>query len=436
MAGTRLLVVSTFFVPFSAWVYICMSCGLKEDLLWSKILRTVEYQNRLPDLPAAITIPPILLLVSEENSRDIWSQGLAESKRFRVKYLSGAKALCARRGEGVGNMDIRGVVVCGANFSKKDEPEIVIYSENLALFYPTNSSKQVRQFRSVFDNTGRPGWSTHPSKVQAKLWIHQNVPKVDRLSAFDSFVQWMDNHARYDVSCFDGLEIVQVDPSTNIERSNIVVPELIREVSSFTDKDPPSITLYVPLSNKTLLVGESSVSMGQHVISLLHDTEQIGELMISAMDYLIENVCWGISKDLIVSGKNQGDVNQFMESMLHLHQKVHGQASFVMDEANRIRGVLSTTPNPSTNALALYQQVVEKITNIPSEMLPNLLAELLSAQALIAEIEDDGSLRILPDFPLDQYAAIFAPLLFPLLLPVAVTFVREIKRLRGRTKKP
>jgi Phosphatidylinositol-glycan biosynthesis class S protein len=46
------------------------------------------------------------------------------------------------------------------------------------------------------------------------------------------------------------------------------------------------------------------------------------------------------------------------------------------------------------------------------------------------EMVDSVRFGMVPDFPYDQYAAIFAPLLFPLLIPAVLTTFREVKRYR------
>ena len=67
--------------------------------------------------------------------------------------------------------------------------------------------------------------------------------------------------------------------------------------------------------------------------------------------------------------------------------------------------------------------------------LADAMESLNRARVMLTNVQTDPLLAEPPDFPMEQYLAIFAPLLFPLLVPMLVTLLREYKQYRDKVKK-
>jgi hypothetical protein len=64
----------------------------------------------------------------------------------------------------------------------------------------------------------------------------------------------------------------------------------------------------------------------------------------------------------------------------------------------------------------------------------NVIDRLEQAEMVLLALRSDPSLLEPLDFAVDHYLAVFAPLLFPLLLPFIGGIIREIKRYRDKTR--
>ncbi|CAJ1932495.1 unnamed protein product [Cylindrotheca closterium] len=62
------------------------------------------------------------------------------------------------------------------------------------------------------------------------------------------------------------------------------------------------------------------------------------------------------------------------------------------------------------------------------------LQSLLQARAILEGAMGRNKDTMTPEFPLEHYAAVFLPLLFPLLLPLFTSFVKELKRFKEKVK--
>jgi len=131
----------------------------------------------------------------------------------------------------------------------------------------------------------------------------------------------------------------------------------------------------------------------------------------------------------------------FFYETLFFHRKLMSEYESTTRQAAKVQLILQEPPSAvvlSASAKQKFTKAVNLLQTCRDEAasgyFADALASLTKAQQLLSDLETDPAFAEPSDFPVEQYLAIFAPLLFPLLVPLFATLVREYKRYRKMTQ--
>jgi hypothetical protein len=154
---------------------------------------------------------------------------------------------------------------------------------------------------------------------------------------------------------------------------------------------------------------------------------------------IILHECWNLPLDIVVAN-DENDDGSDEEGLRTLYQVYNATMTRLMvhrlqEKARwlqyRIDHLHSTASVTSRRHRSSSNNDIGDHGGIQSAVRELLFRGRLEEARQLVESVRFG---MVPDFPYDQYAAIFAPLLFPLLLPVVLTTIREVKRYRQHHK--
>jgi hypothetical protein len=171
-----------------------------------------------------------------------------------------------------------------------------------------------------------------------------------------------------------------------------------------------------------------------------HHVSAIFAAVQDGLQRIILHDCWNLPLDIVVAENDDNDGGSDEEGLRTLHQVYNATMTRLMvqklqEKARwlqyRIDHLHSTASVKSRHRRSSSNSDIDDHGGIQSAVRELLFrGRLEEARQLI----DSVRFGMVPDFPYDQYAAIFAPLLFPLLLPVVLTTIREVKRYRKHHK--
>lgn len=264
-------------------------------------------------------------------------------------------------------------------------------------------------------------WTTWSSALQA--WI-QN-------SGFDSWPLWK---SAPETTVLIGGLLTEQSTLYSETNTSIVSVKVVEEIMSSTTRgskqQQPMLELVVYVPNKSPLLvlndkghrSEAVIVNGNRLVSIVqyHDDSAPEAAVAGTMSYLMPFLeTHGVSSDL----------EPWMErtASSYLHQastELHSTYRMLQSAQEEV----SITPEIDDQWLRAIQALQEGQAQFETKNWRRCMELLELCLVLLAAIRSDPSLIPALHFPIEHSLAIFAPLLFPLLLPMVAGLMREYKR--------
>ena len=495
MAGTRLLIIQSFLIPFLLYaVIVCFGFGffLHSDHRNSLAATTTEIApllwKRLTDAAWIYVALPILIHIPSTNQT-------TEMMRSEIKWTN--DAITALR-----TFPTRDPV------RDRNESCDAHSSERTRVAKGTKHSQKVTSMTLLFDQAVS-NWKEY--LLHTQIWIDrtnnqlQNVLLLSTLCPNMFPIELMDlyhtddlrniavsdhrsdlNHSyRYLSTTDHGLMTLLSSDEYKSEHVQHILLYVPSEATYFVTpnmllNDTASIEDIVQLSVGTepTIAAESRASCFFGIVNP-NENDNITTVLTTLLDQIYHQYFWNCLLDVDVVPNTLSDnataesylmlyyhrtFSKWYESlidrlestwleMLSLHQEhsmyVHeawSSTSLLIPAQNKLRILVtdflewkaSTTDSdglPSWLYRTNYQDTYERLKQIEESLVQlandvnNMRLTVKQSGTMIVDLD-----VVIHDLPIEQHLAIFGPLLFPLVVPLLITLVREYARLRKRQR--
>jgi hypothetical protein len=441
MAGTRLLLQISFLVELVVWVCITAYVGLSNDLLARKLgfvhdkrglLHDIDFHNK-----TVSEVEPVTVLCADSQVV-FWNSFMRPTDADKIRVVADTSGLLQQVCEDL-------VTAIAAAFSKYDvyicesvpaptATRMVIHNGTM-IWYARGLSQRQADWNQIYP--------VEPNnKMRHVLTIRLLYTKQDPLwmRRTRDIIDYLKGNRLEEYPCWKTRPTIEVmEAETDLLPTNASESVYhIRTDDKMIQTNHDDFVLTVVLSNHASTVfandqGQSATSFvrGKHTFAIVQPDTNISLLettLAQSLDYLIAT-CMNVPPDF-GSGSIVTD-----GSFPLLYSKIWHQRFVYKMRA------------PLTRALAREKQTILNLprsVHVDKDVVStwNQAAALLSrldsmdavqrAFELLASVRSHASLTHPLDFPPEQYAAIFSPLLLPLFLPLLAGVRREYRRYRGK----
>lgn len=156
-----------------------------------------------------------------------------------------------------------------------------------------------------------------------------------------------------------------------------------------------------------------------HLLTLLMDSEQESQSKWSGLSSVVG--LWLEKSAVSLSLDGTDDKDRLRQLQLTWHKSV-------IEDLEEWKSFLTADE---------YKSILITLGEYSSDEFAGRLQSIKQAQQILQDAVSRHHKTLLdPEFPLEHYAAIFFPLLFPLALPFLASFIKEMKRFKSKRKKP
>jgi len=443
MAGTRLLVHTTFLLEFLVLVVLAAYFGLirRQDLL-SVPLMQQQGRSLLQSVPVILSEPlstPAVTLAVSKGQQTHWESLVGKLKlaSHNVKVLDADDHMNVCEDPN-SKYDL---VICEEN---SDRSRLVIHNKTTVLYHNSVAAHESLLFPNKASR----------KELQLTLLVDQDT--YDWKIYTEAINRWMDERHLSAWPCLLGppkvnLKVVdfKAEPAAN-EKNQTFYRLDTRQIDQYLQhsrKGTLHAFLYVPSETSVLAVdtdGKAYSVMATEtelftIVPKATGDDDSFDVALERVVDMISSECMGVPKDLISLTESKTDDSSFPQWFLKLWYQDILQDTYrqVVKATLKERSLLLNTPRTvpiNENVAIRWMKAVEWIEIARNSTrigdYESALWKLDLAMKQIEELQKDPALLEPLDFPWDQYAAIFAPLLLPLLLPLLTGLVREIKRYR------
>jgi len=497
MAGTRLTIIATFLGPFVGWVALSVLTSLRDDLLWRRLVKhllpLLPATTNAAARPGAVNLTSLLLIDSTSSSSQQQQQQLplppltvvtaSTQVLFWESALRQQLPLLFATTQVVGAVDAEAfrrtcehptttaatatitedgdLWICEF-FHDSSNAMLSLTNDGAAVFYPTSSlSQRATDFGKIFPQQQQQQRSSSLQQ-QHEPWRLTVLLDGEIMPQWKEVVQqvdqWLLDHAgSFFDPCFDAsskwkVELALLDHASQ-KGVHLTTESIVNSLpSKILESDAPHAILYVLSSNdeEGIRIVDAGAADDNGATQQSSTLVAFGDSLLFAIAHpntiesslggLIDQVliqCLGIPTDNVALS---GSGAVFYEKLFY-YRKLSTDYQTVTRLAVKVQRILQELPasvDVPTSVTEKFFKAVEFLQETRGEAAQGYLSDALDSMAqarlLLRDVQTDPLLAEPPDFPLEQYMAIFAPLLFPLLVPMLATLVREYKRYRNKLR--
>jgi hypothetical protein len=398
MAGTRLYIISSFIIPLILYVIVvCIGDGLlghsvySDRFQWKQrfyrtiwirgihpILSNVLMHNHekanetsLPTLNSSSAVPPpTVIFITDHQHKLFWKE--------HIQNVSTSQS---------------------SLFSEKD-----FSNNNVVLYIPT----QETYFAHHSDERGNsiPIGNNMCTQKSSYIAIGEgsffSIINSDHINkrGMGSFIQSTLNtiYCRYNLNCLNLPESYD-----------------IHELESFLVSDHrnmKTITNDITKTNDTTIQYSNDIILSFFIRMYFHRTFYIWYNALRKQSTLIYN-------ELLLHPPKQ-------------YSQYHYRPSTILQDRLKYKMMIDLLASPSISSIVYSSHFLEAWEYLQQiDMMAQLVVNNIQQSQAQSDNKHDIDLDIvIHDFPLEQYLAIFGPLLFPLIVPLLMALIREIARYR------
>ena len=398
MAGTRLLVTLSFAIPFVFLVFFSLWLGIPhDDLLWKRlgyvlfsgnVAAPPKHQQHTQEETGG---KPMLLVPSS------WTTNAIETALYQVIPTEGISTLCEEHSKPQDlDNDTTIVLLC-----PKRSTSNVLVRNDTTLFV---SAASIAEFRKIILTDDDYPYNVITPHVRLMFDQSLSNNKHQWKALVDETVEWTAHWKKHHHVCLDDTITVDLEVVDHNNMKNSMENHPTRRntiVLYFTSE--------IRAEEMQQKMGGAKYHWNEAYVYLVTDVSSAIAKLQDGLQRIILHECWNLPHSTTLESPTG------LETLHRLYN-----ATFARRLAHQIRREAAILQHRVDH----FHFTTEKTENIAQSL--QFLARGNWSQAKRAL--DGVRFRMSPDFPWDQYAAIFAPLLFPLLLPITLTTAREWKR--------
>lgn len=400
MAGTRLLVTLSFAIPFVLLVFVSLWLGIPhDDLLWKRLGYTL-FSGNVAALPKQEQLAkeeetggkPMLLVPSS------WTPNAIETVLYEVIPTEGISTLCEEHSKPQDLDNDTTIVLCPGRSS----PNVLVRNDK-TLFVYAASIAELRKI--ILADDGDNGDLYNFITPHVRLMFDQSLSNKNQWKTLmDEIVEWTAHWKKHHHDCIDDTITVDLEV---VDHNNMK-----KSIGNHPTRRS-TVVLYFTSEARAEEMQQKTGGVKYHwneaYVYLVTDISSATANLQDGLQRIILHECWNLPHSTTIESPVGFETLHRLYNAIFARRLAHQ----IRTEAAILQHRVDHFPFPT-----------EKTENIAQSW--QLLARGNWSQAKRAL--DAVRFRMSPDFPWDQYAAIFAPLLFPLLLPITLTTAREWKR--------
>jgi Phosphatidylinositol-glycan biosynthesis class S protein len=477
MVGTRLLVAGSFALPFGLLTALSIYYGIpRDDLLWKR-LEALSFISSPPPgvfpppLPPSDEDPAIAGLISPGKKPMLvvptsWTVNEMEQVLYEVTPLSESELakLCQNhhhhhhhphdQHDQHHNRDDDDqlrmimalerqatIVLCRSGVDEPPTTSTKVVARQNYIYLYAKSKREFRQMLQSYDDhsssyqepPSRMTMSGGGTRVRLVLdrsdLLHSNWKEItNHLVSWVSLTLPSNSNACRNV---DNVSIeldVMDDPNVGQQRTPREMLDLLDD-TPIVNNSNNKVILYLTSTDQAQAfhgqLGAVDFCLGPgRYLYIVHDHSTMLAAVRDGFQRIILHDCWNLP--FTIDGRDNDEGLQTLyqvfnatmaRRMTHQLQEKARWLQYRIDHLHSTAGVVVSSSRRVIDGGGFQPQAVRKL----------LYGGRLRAAR---EMVDSVRFGMVPDFPYDQYAAIFAPLLFPLLIPAVLTTFREVKRYR------
>jgi hypothetical protein len=466
MAGTRLIIQVSFLIPYVALLAAAVYWGLFDDLLLVPLVRQdgrpVLSRASLP--PATLARLPPVRLATIETQTFFWEQIVKQRLPWQSvppatrlwEVLESPHALhlsLCQDPWSVLDMEpyesFADVWICESPPPQRhDHPRIVVRRRTL-IFYPTNLQHREREWALIL-----PAIETSQQKLEKELhltvWVdpyHTSaVEVVERIEQWRSQQGWSDWPCL--TSTITDVRVVKNGRKTKMLNVDQIFQVLANDFDSRKRRSSEHLYLWFYATtnheNTTLAVVDEAVS-NLFLTTLANTTTYNEKVSFVSMHHRINDwlgsSCLGMpmmdSSGIDWEADESSNVPN-LYTTLWFHAMLPTKYAEIFSNMQATKQKLLETPRTvrlTSHGIAEDWNGISRTLQKANQAAENghfarVLSHLNEADLRWRNLQRDPAWLEPLDFPWDQYAAIFAPLLLPTMLPAILGLGREYKRYR------
>jgi Phosphatidylinositol-glycan biosynthesis class S protein len=473
MAGTRLLVAGSFALPFGLLTALSIYYGIpRDDLLWKRLEALSFISSPPPGVfpppsPPSDDEDPIAGLISPGKKPMLvvptsWTVNEMEQVLYEVIPLSESELaeLCQNhhhqhdhhdhhdqhhnRDDGQLRMMAlerqativlcRGGVVDGSPTTTAK----VVARQNYIYLY-SKSKREFRQMLHSYDDHSsyqqeQPRMTMSGSGTRVRLVLDRgDLLHSDWKETVNHLVSWVRLTRPSSNPCLN-LDDVSIELDV-MDDPSVLGQQTPREMLDLLDDTP------IVNSNKVILyltsTDQAQAFHGQlgavdfclepgRYLYIVHDHSTMLAAVRDGFQRIILHDCWNLPYSIDGRDNEEGLQTLYQVYNATMARRMKHQ---LQEKARWLQYRIDHLHSTASVVVSSSRHIIDG-----GGFQPPAVRNLLYRGRFRAARELVNSVRfgMVPDFPYDQYAAIFAPLLFPLLIPAVLTTFREVKRYRKK----